>query len=72
MKALVLLSGQITPNGPFGGSTGRAGGRRQVQIVGGGFNGPSFPNTFASGSGDSYNGGFGNTNAYANMTWRRQ
>lgn len=61
-------SGQITPNGLFGGSAGRAGGRRQVQIVGGGFNGPSFPNTYAGSSGDSFNGGFGNTNGYAGMS----
>jgi len=43
-------SGQMTPNENFAPSfsTGRAGGRRQIQIVGGGFNGPRYPGTFGS------------------------
>ena len=46
-------------------SAGRAGGRRQIQIVGGGFNGPRGGDSFPTGSGDNLDGGFGN-NTYSN------
>ena len=62
-------SRMTAPNETFAvNSTGRAGGRRQVQIVGGGFNGPRYPNDFNGGSGDSFSGGFSNTNGYFGMS----
>jgi len=57
-------SGQMTPNENFApafSSTGRAGGRRQVQIVGGGFNGPRYNGGYGSGDVGNGNGNFGNT-----------
>jgi hypothetical protein len=69
-----LSSGQVTPNDSFSGtgSNGRSAGRRQIQIVGGGFNGPMYPNALAAGSGNGLNGGFdnghmGNTNGFGGM-----
>ena len=46
-------------------STGRAGGRRQIQIVGGGFNGPRYGGGSGYENGNSMDNGFANGNGYA-------
>ncbi|RMZ91329.1 hypothetical protein DV736_g1417, partial [Chaetothyriales sp. CBS 134916] len=63
-------AGRVNGTDSFGGGppTGRASGRRQIQIVGGGFNLPRASNGFPSGSGDSMNGtayGYANNIGYA-------
>lgn len=67
---------QMMPDEKFNGglvANGRSGGRRQIQIVGGGFNGPRYDSFttpgFANGSGDSYApaGGYG-MNGYGGMS----
>ncbi|RMZ79770.1 hypothetical protein DV738_g3205, partial [Chaetothyriales sp. CBS 135597] len=67
--------GRVNGSDSFGGGaapTSRASGRRQIQIVGGGFNLPRASNGFPSGSGDSSNGtnfGYANNAGYgANAT----
>lgn len=58
-------SGQMTPNENLPGNfpSGRSGNRRQIQIVGGGFNGPRYTNGF--GTGDNSDNQFQQASTFA-------